>query len=101
MLTTSSKFSRPQNPDALQRLFQETQGCLEKLVEMEDDLGPLQSHHKLVSNGLGALSWVSVEFPVTFISETLGSINVFGTKVIHTVDLEPFIKSQLALMRLT
>ena len=28
-----------------------------------------------------ALSWVSVEFPVTFISETLGSINVFGTKV--------------------
>jgi len=36
---------------------------------------------QLVSNGLGALSWVSVEFPVTFISETLGGINVFGTKV--------------------
>ena len=33
---------------------QETQGSLERLVEMEDEVGPLQSHHKVSGSEAGA-----------------------------------------------
>jgi hypothetical protein len=57
-----------------------SQECLHALEAMEAEADARQHHRKLVSNALGALSWVSVEFPVLFITETLGSINVFGSK---------------------
>mmetsp|Transcript_34489 Transcript_34489/g.71189 ORF Transcript_34489/g.71189 Transcript_34489/m.71189 type:complete len:486 (-) Transcript_34489:306-1763(-) len=82
MLEQVTACRRP-GEERLEEMLEATSEVLGELAEFEEaGPGPFQHHLKLVSNGMTALAWVSVELPVTYVTEVVNSLPVFSDKVL-------------------
>jgi len=81
MLEEVTASRRPSDED-LEDMLEETSEVLAELAEWEEAEGPRASHLKLIANGMAALAWVSLEVPVTYVTEVVNSLPVFSDKIL-------------------
>jgi len=74
--------SRKPSDDDLEEILEETSEVLVEIADWEEAEGEMSNHLKLVANGMAALAWVSLDTPVTYVTEVVNSLPVFSDKVL-------------------
>ncbi|KAL9114474.1 MAG: hypothetical protein Q9227_001555 [Pyrenula ochraceoflavens] len=80
LLTTKAKKPNPQPPELLTELHHHT-GAVDDIREANRP-SPLFPHLSAISEGIVALGWIVETRPADFVTDTLGSAQFFGNRVL-------------------